>query len=76
MSYHFKSFMYPSNRRKFLFLSAGTAGAVFLTQCSRNTTSVPFVQQANAPLLIAKSVGTDESDDTLSGQLLQLDLAA
>ena len=53
--------MYPINRRKFLFISAGTAGAVFLTQCSRNTTSVPFVQQANATLLIASNSGLLET---------------
>jgi FtsP/CotA-like multicopper oxidase with cupredoxin domain len=53
--------MYRINRRKFVSLSAGTAGAVFLTQCSRNTTSVPFAQPANATLLTANNSGLLET---------------
>jgi FtsP/CotA-like multicopper oxidase with cupredoxin domain len=49
--------MYPINRRKFLFLSAGTAGAVLLAQYSRNTSSVPFIQQANAAGLTTSTNG-------------------
>jgi FtsP/CotA-like multicopper oxidase with cupredoxin domain len=53
--------MYRINRRKFLSLSTGTAGAVFLTQCSRNTVSAPFAQQANAIALTTSSNGLLET---------------
>ncbi|WRH65743.1 MAG: multicopper oxidase family protein [Planktothrix sp. GU0601_MAG3] len=52
--------MYLINRRQFLLLSAGTAIAV-LTQCSRNTTSAPSIQSANATALTTSSNGLLET---------------
>lgn len=49
--------MSPINRRKFLSLSAGTAGAVFLTQCSRNVASVTPVQQTQVTNLAVNTNG-------------------
>lgn len=53
--------MYAIKRRKFLALSAGTAGAVLLTQCSRNTASAPLMQQANATALTTSRNGLLET---------------
>lgn len=54
--------LYSLNRRKFLSLSAGTAGAVLLNQCSRNISSLPFSQQADAIALTPSTNGLLETE--------------
>ncbi len=53
--------MHSINRRKFLFLSVGTAGTVLLTQCSRSSTSSPQPQWASASLPTTSNSGLLET---------------
>ncbi len=64
--------MFLINRRKFIFFSAGTAGSVLLSQCSRNNTSTPLVKPANGNVLTSKSNGLLETTLVARSSLLQL----
>ncbi len=64
--------MYSLSRRRFIFLSAGTLGTVFLTQCNYDSNSLPFAQRVNATVLATNTDGLLETTLEARPALVQL----